>query len=304
MSAKENKPISTRRGVGLALIITLGLLVSVLLWLPWVPIRSCTRGSPSCVSSIKDIWNGAKPSACVAHALGEIDGIFYTNSLDAFLLNYERGFRTFEVDLVLLGDGSVFCAHDGSEWMYGLGKAFAETTAADMSGRLCLGKYTPLDGSDLLDLMDEYPDTRFFLHAKRTSKNSNQAILEVMVSEAKESHPSVLDRIIPRTYGPADMRQLDRLHRFREYWVEDTTFHWDIDRSSSAGPDRIVLYVITRGGPLGFRRTGDLLPHCAFAVPFSGLLSPVLMPFSPLMCSVRICVSLDIATEEPASEAC
>jgi len=61
-----------------------------------------------CLSAIKNLRNGEKPGGHVAHAFGEIDGIFYTDSRDAFLLNYERGFRTFEVDLVLLQDGSGF----------------------------------------------------------------------------------------------------------------------------------------------------------------------------------------------------
>ncbi len=157
MGTNGRKPSPSQRRVSLPVAILLGILVALLVWL-LLPLNcGCALGPQSSgLSALKNLRNGEKPGVHVAHAFGEIDGIFYTDSRDAFLLNYERGFRTFEVDLVLLQDGSVFCAHDGTEWMYGLDKPFTETTATELAGRLCLGKYTPLTGSGLLDLINEY----------------------------------------------------------------------------------------------------------------------------------------------------
>ncbi|MBN2098381.1 MAG: hypothetical protein JW753_02165 [Dehalococcoidia bacterium] len=167
MSTNRKKPSPSQGRVGLPVAILMGIVVVLLVWLP---LHGCAMGpTPSSLSTIKDLRNGEKPGSYVAHGFGEIDGNFYTNSRDAFVLNYERGYRTFEVDLVLLQDGSAFCAYDGAESMYGLDKPFTETTAAELPGRLCLGKYTPLTGSDLLDLINEYTDACFLLDTKRTA---------------------------------------------------------------------------------------------------------------------------------------
>jgi hypothetical protein len=52
------------------------------------------------------------PYGFVAHAFGSIDGHTYSNSLEAFQRNYGRGFRVFEVDHLVLADGTVLLAHD------------------------------------------------------------------------------------------------------------------------------------------------------------------------------------------------
>jgi hypothetical protein len=259
VNAPVKKPSSFRRKAGLFVVMLAGILVVLFIWLPSPLCCSCGTAHPSSLSTLKNLWNGGKPGSCVAHALGEIDGAFYTDSRDAFILNYERGFRTFEVDLVLLKDGSAFCAHDGSEWMYGLDKPFAETTADELSGRLCLGKYTPLTGSDLLDLMYEYEEACFLLDTKRTAEDSNHVILDSLVTEAKEMHPSVLDRMIPHTFGPADQWEVGKIHHFRDYWSAVYSFRCNVGAGSRAEPDRIVLYVISRGGPLSLLRTADVM---------------------------------------------
>jgi hypothetical protein len=295
----RKKPSLFQRKAGLPVTILLGILVALLVWL-LLPLAMGPHSSSFYV--LKDLRNGEKPNAYVAHAFGEIDGVFYTDSRDAFLLNYERGFRTFEVDLVLLQDGSAFCAHDGTEWMYGLDKPFAETTAAELSGRLCLGKYTPLTGSDLLDLVNEYTDACFLLDTKRTAQNSNHAILEALVSEATERHLPVLDRVIPHTFGPADLWEVANIHHFRYYWAAVYSFRCNINRSSGAEPDRIVLYIITKGGPAGLSRITDILNISALR---HGILPGILCPALGLIHSLsdtRLYVSVDIIDADAAPD--
>ena len=48
----------------------------------------------------------------VAHAMGGIDGRLYTNTREAFLQNYSRGFRVFELDLAMTTDSALVLAHD------------------------------------------------------------------------------------------------------------------------------------------------------------------------------------------------
>lgn len=161
------------------------------------------------------LQNYYEPYGYVAHALGSIDGKTYTNSKEAFELNYKKGFRIFEVDLILLKDGTVFCAHNNARSKYGLSKAFAETTMDELSGTLCLGKYTPLNGSQLLNLLNEYKDAYIITD----TKYSHIAILKTLVAEAEKKYPSVLDRIIPHIAGAYDLRQLRRIYPFQYYML-------------------------------------------------------------------------------------
>lgn len=49
----------------------------------------------------------------ISHAMGEIDGYYYTNSLEAFENSYyNRGSRVFEVDLSLTKEGVLVARHD------------------------------------------------------------------------------------------------------------------------------------------------------------------------------------------------
>ena len=61
--------------------------------------------------------------------MGGIDGIQYSNSLEAFQLNYSKGFRLFEVDLMLTLDEKVVAFHDGLEEAYGLSRPISTVTA-------------------------------------------------------------------------------------------------------------------------------------------------------------------------------
>lgn len=52
----------------------------------------------------------------IAHAGGAIDGLTYTNSLEAMNLNYKKGFRLFELDIITTSDHYYVAAHDWKGW--------------------------------------------------------------------------------------------------------------------------------------------------------------------------------------------
>lgn len=52
----------------------------------------------------------------IAHAGGEIDGLKYTNSLEALNKSYENGFRLFELDFIKTSDDVYVAAHDWKHW--------------------------------------------------------------------------------------------------------------------------------------------------------------------------------------------
>lgn len=61
-------------------------------------------------------YNWAENHPYIAHAFGGILGDSYTNSYEAFLLNYQLGHRIFEVDFYLTDDGYTVAAHDDANW--------------------------------------------------------------------------------------------------------------------------------------------------------------------------------------------
>lgn len=178
-------------------------------------------GNSSSISAVKpkdlftagNLKNNYKPYGYVAHALGSIDGEIYTNSREAFELSYRKGFRIFEVDLVLLKDGTVFAAHDNLEKNYGLDKTFAEATIDELSGKLYLGKYTPLTGSQLLSLFNEKKDAYLIID----TKYSHIEIVKTLVEIARKKYPSVLERIIPHIVGSYLRRWLKLIYPFKNY---------------------------------------------------------------------------------------
>jgi len=202
---------------------------------------------PSNLFTRSNLADNYEPYGYVAHAFGEVDGNQYTNTREAFLLSYQKGFRIFEVDLVLLGDGTVFCAHDGLEDEYGIGKPFYKATHDELSGSLYLGKYTTLDGPALLDLVYAYSDAYFILDTKW----AHSEILSCLVSEAKRMYPShysvVLDRVVPHISGAAELDRATTIYPFKDYMFALYRATSCPDTAKSMSDDEAVEFVRESG---------------------------------------------------------
>lgn len=62
---------------------------------------------------INNILNyGNESCKNIAHGCGTIDCIKYSNSIEAFNNSYKKGFRLFEIDLLITYDGHIVGAHD------------------------------------------------------------------------------------------------------------------------------------------------------------------------------------------------
>lgn len=139
----------------------------------------------------------------IAHAFGEINGAWYTNSLDAFRKSYAAGFRLFEADMMLLADGTAAAVHDGEEKRYGLTKKFHEATWAEVRDL----RYLPA-GSDVFPILDarqiavllaSHPDARLVLDGKATKSVTEYLVLLERLTEAAPR--SVLERVYPHVTG-------------------------------------------------------------------------------------------------------
>lgn len=98
-------------------------------------------------------------SRFIAHGGGQIDGVYYTNSLEALNLSYEKGFRFFELDLRPTKGGELVAVHEWRDWK-DLGEVQLEgiPTHEEFMSQKVFGKYTPLDMVSIVDWFREHQD--------------------------------------------------------------------------------------------------------------------------------------------------
>ncbi|MEZ8911522.1 hypothetical protein AB6D83_10470 [Vibrio cyclitrophicus] len=101
----------------------------------------------------------------VYHAFGKIDELVYTNSEEAFLNNYKKGVRVFEVDLYFHND-EVYLFHPeknycGEVWLPSIDRS------TELESFLYDGKYRVLKLNDLFDIMARYRDVKIVIDIKK-----------------------------------------------------------------------------------------------------------------------------------------
>ena len=95
----------------------------------------------------------------IAHAGGTIDGIRYTNSLEALDRAYENGFRFFELDIIQTSDDHFVAAHDWKKWHEMTYSEGREPVSLDLFlKKPLLGKYTALDMDRINLWFEQHPD--------------------------------------------------------------------------------------------------------------------------------------------------
>lgn len=149
----------------------------------------------------------------VAHAFGGILGDPYTNSHEAFLLNYQLGHRIMEVDFYLTDDGYTVSAHDADQWRQNasipvdteINPSTPDTskfTYDNFMSSLWYDKYHPVDLATLFKLLQEYPDVRIVTDTKFADEENVRKQFTAFVDSANEVDPSLLDRFIIQIYQP------------------------------------------------------------------------------------------------------
>lgn len=148
---------------GIRVLISIFCLVLICFWVAFVI-------GPS-MSVVIDVWRGnvkAYPNehnniseiivnsgGLIAHAGGGINGLKYTNSLEAMEQSIEHGFKMVELDLLISSDGRIVAVHD---W-----KTFHEMTNSNNTGsisskefesKIIYGKYKTINISTAIDILD------------------------------------------------------------------------------------------------------------------------------------------------------
>jgi glycerophosphoryl diester phosphodiesterase len=136
----------------------------------------------------------------VAHAMGGIDGEVYTDSIEAWESNYERGYRVFEVDLRVLDDATVVCSHDQP----------AQSTVDEFKRARVAGRFTPLTVTDLATLMARYPDAWLMTDIKVGRGAPRDSVLRTLRS-ALDGDATSRSRTIVQAYEEGDWRYAKKL---------------------------------------------------------------------------------------------
>ncbi len=163
----------------------------------------------------------------IAHALGGIDGYSYTNSKEAFLRNYEKGFRVFEVDVIFSSDNELVCLHDWKNSFLSDRLGFSRPDSEDrepMSSKDFLsikikGKYTPLSFNELLSMINEHNDTYLILDTKYEEKEEIEEVYRRVYDTAVEisgedGREDLLKRLIPQLYSEEMYDWVTAIHPF------------------------------------------------------------------------------------------
>lgn len=95
----------------------------------------------------------------IAHAGGEINGVKSTNSREALDVNYKKGFRLFELDIIETSDGKWVAAHDWKMWARFTDYAGAlPPSLAEFKKHKIYGDYSTLDMKGINEWFSEHPD--------------------------------------------------------------------------------------------------------------------------------------------------
>lgn len=167
----------------------------------------------------------------IAHGLGGIDGIMYTNSREAMNLSIEKGYKFLEVDIDSTSDGILIASHDWESFNLGTNHSECKDTMFSyevFKSRKIAGYLTPITIEEVVDTMKNHPDISLV-----TDKISDPAIIEKYFSEIK-------DRVYVESFSINDYKTLKELgyHAMYSSYGADNLF-CDIIANLLAGECRI-----------------------------------------------------------------
>jgi len=143
----------------------------------------------------------------VAHALGAVDGVTYTNSIEAFETNYAAGARWFEVDLSLTADGDIVCFHRDHEKNIGLEIPLQQVKTENFLTRRYEGRFHLMTFSDLLARAARLGNVRLIMDTKEWNGRILEAFARLLASAPNQQRRIV----VPQIYHPSDLPALRAL---------------------------------------------------------------------------------------------
>lgn len=150
----------------------------------------------------------------IAHALGELDGNIYTNSLAAAEHNYALGSRWFEVDLTLTADRDLVTFHEDLESKVGLDRRVSTLRTGEVLAHRFAGRFPITTFGTLLRRFADVADADLVIDTKRWSPEILAAVLHGL-----DEVPVMGARVVPQIYHRSD---LALLRSVRDRWPYPT----------------------------------------------------------------------------------
>ena len=150
----------------------------------------------------------------IAHAGGQIGNATYTNSIEALNVNYDAGFRVFEMDFSFTSDRQLVCLHD---WEESFERSFGRRRQALISlleFEQLVRERSEFNKCTLASLMQWF-STHPQAILVTDVKESNLDALAVISS----NYPQFIDRVIPQIYQPDEYSPTRDLGYKRIIWT-------------------------------------------------------------------------------------
>lgn len=154
---------------------------------------------------------------------GKIDEYEKINSVDAIKVNYQNGFRIFEMDLSLTSDSRVVLRKDwttfsGQEELNINSEGTYIPSLEEFKKVNLYGKYTPTSLEDVINLMDEYNDMYIVIDiSKKDSKEMISIYSQIMTEFKKMGKISYIDRVIAQLYDQSSLENIESVYHFKNY---------------------------------------------------------------------------------------
>lgn len=178
----------------------------------------------------------------IAHALGGIDDIDYTNSKEALETAYSNGYRLFEADFVFTSDKRMVCRH---KWSNDLGDDFSEENIPDyqtyMSSKI-FDKYTPVDIDTIMNFAKEHPEVYFITDLKSYKTEMKDMLAAIEESANKIGYKEYREKFIIQFYSYESYKEASENYSFQNYIF--TLYRMTDELGSEKGINEILDFCI------------------------------------------------------------
>ena len=183
----------------------------------------------------------------IAHAGGGVEGMVYTQSLEAWEQSYQNGVRVFDADLNFTSDGQLILRHAweddlddpwatqsaSSRYWVDLNGCFRKTyTNSDcydipdyktFKSSLVFNKYNPMTLDDMFSFMERYTDAYVSVDYKGDVKEVYTQLVNRAL--ARDNGDDILSRIIVNMYYFEDFDTINAIYPFINHVMREHVIH-------------------------------------------------------------------------------